>query len=197
MGERTVTLTDEQIAVLQAVVGHALDQDHDDVAGDYLLVVTGEESGGEVEEWRERNRELGALLEAAAAAMGPAGEPAEPRYPLPELTGEQLAAIEEHVRPLYGDDPQAVGVEDGTEDDHGDMITDTLHALGIDVNGLDYTDGSLDMRAMDRAQAAASYCDSEDLVDWARVVLAAWQGDPVWVRPLVELDLLSEESAKV
>lgn len=112
--------------------------------------------------------------------------------PLPDLTPEQMAALD-RVRDVYGNDPQAVGVEDGTEDDFGDLISETLAALG--AHPLDSDDplepGTPTGDAWERVQAAAPYCDAEDLTDWARVLLAVWNSDPVWVEPLYEAGVLT------
>lgn len=92
-------------------------------------------------------------------------------FPIPELTDGQRLALA-RVRETYGDNPQAVGAEDGTEDDFGDLIADTLNALGL----VDDREPEYDDAAWQRADDAATYCDSESLEEWARVLLGAWNG---------------------
>jgi hypothetical protein len=100
----------------------------------------------------------------------------------PDLTDQQRAALAQ-VRETWGDDPQAVGVEDGSEDDFGDLVSETFEALGFDLDeaGDD---------TWQRALAAATYCDSENLEEWARVMLGAALGEPEVVEPLRRKGLL-------
>lgn len=94
-------------------------------------------------------------------------------FPIPELTDGQRLALA-RVRETYGDDPQAVGSEDDTEDEFGDLVAETLAALGV-VNPFDDDDDD-DDAAWQRAVDAGTYCDSESLEEWARVLLGAWNG---------------------
>lgn len=50
------------------------------------------------------------------------------------MSGNASGTVEWLVE-LYGDNPQEVGVVDGTEDDYGDLLVDAAHVLGLGEDG--------------------------------------------------------------
>jgi hypothetical protein len=64
------------------------------------------------------------------------------------------------LRGIYGDNPQEVGLEDGTEDDFGDLINDTLVRLGVS----DPT--ALPEETWERVQDAAGDSQATTMEQW-------------------------------
>lgn len=59
----------------------------------------------------------------------------------------------------YGDDPQQVGAQDGTEDDFGDLLLDVAEELGRPVDSMSDEDWQ-------HFQDVAANCQSTNMGDW-------------------------------
>ena len=59
----------------------------------------------------------------------------------------------------FGPDPQAVGAEDGTEDDFGDLLTEAALLLGRDPDAMEDEEWQ-------RFQDAAAACPETTMVGW-------------------------------
>jgi hypothetical protein len=137
----TVGLSREMAEALQALIGHALDEDHDDPSGGFLA---------------ERYETTEATLLGAAKA----------------IEAGRLAAREALAATLierYGEDPQEVGAEDGTEDDFGDLISEAVSGLGYDAEAMFDTDPA----RWERVQEAASVSVTTDMTTWLGELAAA------------------------
>lgn len=137
----TILLSREMGEALQALIGNALDQDHDDPSDTYL------------EDYFSTDE---ATLLGAASAIEAA-----------RLVARE--ALAERLVETYGDDPQEVGAEDGTEDDFGDLLSEAIKGLGYDAEALIDTDEA----RWERVQEAASVSTETDMSTWLGELAAA------------------------
>lgn len=67
---------------------------------------------------------------------------------------------------IYGSDPQAVGAEDGTEDDFGDLVCDAVELLG-------YPFETLSDETWDHVQDVAAAAQATTMDGWLAIIDAA------------------------
>lgn len=77
-----------------------------------------------------------------------------------------MTDIAAELESIYGPDPSAVGAEDGTEDDFGDLICEAVQRLGYSLE-------ELSDEAWQHVQGVAAASQTTTMTGWLAAVEAA------------------------